>query len=255
MSDDWELRWTSGARRFYVAEIVRQASYALAAVQQALSLSRDPQRRVEAWPAVQSFLTATAIISKLLWPVRAEGADLKSRWRRFRADRLQTELMISDTSALRDRKVRNSADHFDERIDDLVRDQCIPQSWADLAEDEFTHQLAPFRAIDSDTGEVLTGHDRMALTPIVTELNVVLRRCESIEPGSTSDPDIVVLLATLRWPPLPSLFAPTERPDEPVTAGASIAATGPQSLEELITPVIDQLSEHPDSNRSPDAEG
>ncbi|MBE1579666.1 MULTISPECIES: hypothetical protein [Pseudonocardiaceae] len=255
MSDDWELRWASGARRFYVAEIVRQASYALAAVQQALSLSRDPQRRAEAWPAVQSFLTATAIISKLLWPVRAEGADLKSRWRRFRADRLRTELMVSETSALRDRKVRDSADHFDERIDDLVRDQRIPQSWADLAEEEFTQQPAPFRAIDSDTGEVLAGHDRMALTPIVTELNAVLRRCETVEPGSTSDPDIVMLLATLRWPPLPSLFAPTERPDEPVTARASIAATGPQSLEELITLVVDQLSEHPDSNRSPDAEG
>ncbi|MEV8442064.1 hypothetical protein AB0425_32195 [Actinosynnema sp. NPDC051121] len=255
MSDDWELRWVSGARRFYVAEIVRQASYALAAVQQALSLSRDPQRRAEAWPAVQSFLTATAIISKLLWPVRAEGADLKSRWRRFRADRLRAELMISDTSALRDRKVRDSADHFDERIDDLVRDQRIPQSWADLAEEEFTQQLAPFRAIEPDTGEVLAGHDRMALIPIVTELNAVLRRCETIEPGSTSNPDVVMLLATLSWPPLPSLFAPTERPNEPVTAGASIAATDLQSLEELITLIADRLSERPDSDRPPDAEG
>lgn len=95
----------------------------------------------------------------------------------------------------------------------------------------------------------------MALTPIVTELNAVLCRCETIEPGSTSDPDVVMLLATLRWPPLPSLFAPTERPDEPVTAGASITATGPQSLEELITLVVGQLSERPDSNRPPDAEG
>lgn len=57
-------------------------------MQQALHLSRDPQRRSEAWPAVQSFLTGSAIISKLLWPVRAEGAEARSRRRRFRADRL-----------------------------------------------------------------------------------------------------------------------------------------------------------------------
>jgi hypothetical protein len=255
VSDDWEQRWASGARRFYIAEIVRQASCALAAMQQALHLSRDPQRRSEAWPAVQSFLTATAVISKLLWPVRAEGTDVKAHWRRFRADRLRAELMISDTSVLRDRKVRDSADHFDERIDDLVRDQRIPRSWTELADAEFVRQPAPFRAIDPDTGEVLAGHDRMALGPVITELNAVLRRCEDIEPGSTSAPDIAMLLATLRWPPLPSLFAPTERPDEPVIAEATFDRTGPQSLEELIALVADQLSDRLDSNRPPGAEG
>ncbi|SDU62889.1 hypothetical protein FHX69_7146 [Prauserella muralis] len=158
--------------------------------------------------------------------------------------------MVSDTSALRDRKVRDSADHFDERIDDLVRDQRIPQAWTDLADEELTQRAAPFRAIDADTGEVLAGHDRMALAPVVTELNAILQRCETIEPGSSSAPDVTMLLATLRWPPLPSLFAPTERSDEPVTARASIAATGPQTLEGLITLVIDQLFEHPDTNRT-----
>lgn len=162
--------------------------------------------------------------------------------------------MISDTSALRDRKVRDSAEYFDERFDerfdDLVRDQRIPQSWTDLANEEFKQQPAPFRAIDPDTGEVLAGHDRMALKPIFTELNAVLRRCETIEPGSTSGPNVVMLLATLRWPSLPSLFAPSEHPDEPVTAGASIVATGPQTLEQLITLVVDQFSERP-----PDAGG
>lgn len=255
MSDDWEQRWVSGARRIYVAEIVRQASYALAAARRALHLSRDPTRRSEAWPAVQSFLTATSIISKLLWPVRAEGAHVKARWRRFRADRLRTELMVCDASALRARNVRDSADHFDERIDDLVRDQRIPRSWTELTDEEFVRQPAPFRAIDPDTSEVLAGHDRMALGPVVTELNAVLRRCEDIEPGSTSAPDVVMLLATLRWPPLPSLSAPTERPDEPVTAGATVEPIGPQTLEELITLVADQFPDRLNANRPPGAEG
>jgi hypothetical protein len=251
VSDDWEQRWASGARRLYIAEIVRQASFALAAVHQALHISRDPQQRSEAWPAVQSFLTATAIISKLLWPVRADGSDVKARWRRFRADRLRTELLISDTSALRDRKVRGSADHFDERIDDFVRDPRIPQSWTKLAHAGFVRLPAPFRTFDPDTGEVLAGHDRMALGPVVTELNSILLRCEYIEPGSTSAPDIVMLLAMLRWPPLPSLFAPTERPDEPVAAEATIDTTKSQSLEELIALVADQLAGGSNANIPP----
>jgi Transposase len=45
----------------------------LTAAQQALHLRQEPQRRSEAWPAVQSFSPATAIITKLLWPVRAES--------------------------------------------------------------------------------------------------------------------------------------------------------------------------------------
>lgn len=255
MNDDWEQRWASGARRIYVAEIVRQATYALTAVEQALHHSRDPQRRSEAWPAVQSFLTATAIISKLLWPGRSQGTDVRSQWRRFRADRLRTELMVSDTSALKDRKVRDSADHFDERIDDFVRDQPVPRSWADVAGEEFVRHPTPFRAIDSDTGEVLAGHDRLALALVIRDLNAVLRRCEDIEPGSTNGSDVVMLLTMMRWPPMPPLFAPTERPDEPGTAGATINTNGPQTLEELIRLVADQLPDDSDGNCSPGADG
>lgn len=32
VSDGWEQRWTSRAKRFYIAEIVRQVSYALASI-------------------------------------------------------------------------------------------------------------------------------------------------------------------------------------------------------------------------------
>jgi hypothetical protein len=70
-----------------------------------------------------------------------------------------------------------------------------------------TDLLAPIRVFQVATGNV------------GIEMIRRIGRCETIEPGSTSDPEIVMLLATLRWPPLPSLFAPTERPDEPVTAG------------------------------------
>jgi hypothetical protein len=38
------------------------------------------------------------------------------------------------------------------------------------------------------------------------------------------------MLATLRWPPLPSIFAASERPDEPVTSGVELDRSGPQTI-------------------------
>ena len=251
MSEDWKKHWNAGAKTPYIAEIVRQATYALAAVDQALHLNQDPERHSGAWLAVQSFLTATANISKLLWPAGVQKDDTESRWRKFRAERLRADLEVDESSALKDRKVRNSADHFDERIDDVVRDQQIPESWTALSDENFVRLSMPFRAINSSTGEVIAGHDRMALQPVVAELKVLLQRCADAEPRAIGDLDVVAVLTALRWPPFPSLFAPSERPDEPVTAGATVDTAGPQTLEELITLVADQLRKDQSSTEPP----
>lgn len=67
MAEDWDQRWNAGARTFYIAEVVRQSAYALTALDQALRAAEAGDRS-EAWPTVQAFLTATANVSKLLWP-------------------------------------------------------------------------------------------------------------------------------------------------------------------------------------------
>src|SRR6266545_4055192 len=128
MSDDWEQRWEQGARTFYLIEVVRQATYALTAIDQALQVTSEPNGS-EAWPSVQTFLTAVANVSKLLWPIRPDDNNDKARWRKFRGEQLRAELGIDETSALRSRVVRDSADHFDERLDDLARDQAIPETF------------------------------------------------------------------------------------------------------------------------------
>lgn len=235
MSEEWEKRWNAGGKTFYVAEIVRQATYALVAVDQALNVSQDPRKRSGVWLSVQSFLTATANISKLLWPAGVTRSDNKSRWRKFRSERLRAELGIDNSSPLKDRKVRNSADHFDERIDDVVRDQQIPDCWTALSGEAFVRLPTPFRFIQPSTGEVIAGHDRMAVQPVVTELKVLLQRCADVEPRAIGELEFVAMFTGLTWPPFPSFSSPTERPNEPVTTGANITTTGPRTIEELIT--------------------
>jgi hypothetical protein len=126
VSEDFEERWDRGGRTFYIAEIVRQETYALTALDQAIKAAND-SRNTDTWPAIQAFLSATANVSKLLWSVRSDKSCAKAHWKRFRGERLRTELDVSDSSPLKSRRVRDSADHFDERIDDLVRNQEIPR--------------------------------------------------------------------------------------------------------------------------------
>ncbi len=83
----------------------------------------------------------------------------------------------------------------------------------------------------------------MAFAPVVAELKALLERCAQIRPGLIEQPDLVAMLASLRWPPLPSIFAPSERPEEPVTAGVELDRSGPQTLEELIALVAAKYRE------------
>ena len=221
MGEDWQERWEQGARALYLAELTRQVTYALAAIDQALKVGKDPNGS-EVWPSVQTFLTAAANVSKLLWPATRGKNDDKIGWRKFRSERLRSELDIADSSALRSRTVRDSADHFDERLDDLARDQQIPKTWTGLQDETFVHLPTPVRAINSEKGIVIAGHDEVAFVRVVDELKALLKRCAEIEPRAVGRPDVVGMLATLRWPPLPSIFAPSERPDEPVTVGVEV---------------------------------
>lgn len=54
------------------------------------------------------------------------------------------------------------------------------------------------------------------------------------------------MLASLRWPPLPSAFAPSNRPDEPITSGVDIDLSQPQTLEDLISITVDLLHRQQD---------
>lgn len=234
--DDWVDRWEAGARTFYLAEITRQSTYGLAALAEAVRSARRRPIEASPWLHVQTFLSATANVSKLLWPAKGRskepGRDVA--WRTFRGSQLRQKLGVLDDSALKDKKVRNAAEHFDERMDGPLRDQRLPELWSDFTQDSFQRLPLPFRAIDVGRSEVIVADDRLHYPPIADELTTLAQRCHEIAPGLADEADVVYMMAMLRWPPMPSLFDSSERPDEPVTTGVDLERGMPPTLEAII---------------------
>lgn len=101
----WQHELDPIVRHFFVREVLRQAQFGIAAWEH-LRASED---RVEIWGSVQAMLVAAGVISRLLWPtgqgVRARGAALRRM------------LTVSEDSPLASRDLRDSLEHFDERLD------------------------------------------------------------------------------------------------------------------------------------------
>lgn len=104
----------------YVREIVNQEAIAADALARLYLLLESPPRSTHSiFGAAQAIMTAAAQMSKLFW------ADLDSRWteerREFaksRAKYLRRALKPDELLSMR--KVRNSIEHFDSRLDDLL---------------------------------------------------------------------------------------------------------------------------------------
>jgi hypothetical protein len=76
------------------------------------ALAAGDRRRF--WYSVQGLLIASANISKLLWGNDSAAAKRRSSLRRL--------LRVGDDSPLRNRRLRNHFEHFDERLEAWVRD-------------------------------------------------------------------------------------------------------------------------------------
>lgn len=78
------------------------------------------EQSVRFWYALQSFLTAAANISKLLWPRTRKSkseTQLECDARIVRGAKLQQLLGIEHDSPLKARALRNNIEHLDERLD------------------------------------------------------------------------------------------------------------------------------------------
>lgn len=107
-----------------------------------------------AWYHVASLLSAAGAISRTLWPSRSGPSPNRARrgpgtiahlpswleslldtlrgrmetsrkgapWYRTRGRTLRTRFHVKDTSAFSDRSLRNAFEHFDEKLDDFLRD-------------------------------------------------------------------------------------------------------------------------------------
>ncbi|MDI6562366.1 hypothetical protein [Bacillus altitudinis] len=69
------------------------------------------------WYHIQSFLTSSANISRLLWGDYSKNSDTREKIRK----KLREKLGVSEDSKLKHRKMRNFFEHFDEHIEKVVR--------------------------------------------------------------------------------------------------------------------------------------
>src|SRR4051794_1539773 len=87
------------------------------------------QDRAEVWYHVHGMLTAAAMVSKTLWPIR--------RVNQARGELLRSVFKVPADSPFQSRRVRDGFEHFDERIDrfagsgQAVLDRIVgtPDSW------------------------------------------------------------------------------------------------------------------------------
>ncbi|MGX1469004.1 hypothetical protein ACUW84_001586 [Bacillus sp. 153480031-1] len=103
------------AIEIFEIEIKRQCDIFLMSVEY-LNECINTEERYESgkiWYHIQSFLTSSANISKLLWGVKSEISDSRKELRR--------KLGVSEDSKLKHRKMRNFFEHFDEHIEEWVR--------------------------------------------------------------------------------------------------------------------------------------
>jgi hypothetical protein len=153
-------------------EVVRQSRYALIAAEgiEYWLLHYDPdeidpqEAKDRLWSSVQSFLGAAAIVSKLLWGT-GESPIRKS---------LREALAVDDGSPLRDRELRNTFEHFDERLEALARNMPEPP----LIDTYVGHFMgfsmrdrrSLLRGLDPETLSAEYQGKRYQLRPMISEL-------------------------------------------------------------------------------------
>lgn len=116
----------------------------------------------EALNEVQNIVNQGAAISRYFWP-----SDKKYR---ARGEALRKAFGIDDLSPLRDRKLRNMVEHFDEYLDDYLRQTVAGQFVPDYfgpSPDEDRGPLKLFRAFFTDIGIFEVLGEAFSIQPIL----------------------------------------------------------------------------------------
>ena len=155
----------------FIGEIVLQSKIAELAANR-LSAIKDDFDRVEVWSSIQSILVAAGNVSKILWPSK-EYAE--------RGERLRKLLKVSEDNILSDRKFRNHFEHYDERIEDWLKNQSSAV-YSDLAIDPLKSMRRNFptnhhRAYDPLMQTLTFRGESFDLAAVLKELKEIRIKC------------------------------------------------------------------------------
>jgi len=164
----------------FQAELRTQCDFVIRGAHQVNAALKDPDTS-GIWFGLQAILISASNASKLLWG--AGSTDREAAELRERRARLRASVGITDESPLNSRRVRNSFEHFDDRIEKwFAKDErhiylgrnIGPPNMIHIEGQEPTH----FGHFDPATS-IVTFWDRSAeLNPIVREAEEILRRLE-----------------------------------------------------------------------------
>jgi hypothetical protein len=117
--------------------------------------------------AVQNIIQHAAALGRYFWPSDENGRHAE------RAKVLKERFKISEESALRSRTLRNTIEHFDEKLDDYlakgIAGQIIPQFVGDLSGNREV-PIHAFRAFDPVTANFEILGKKFQVQPIVAEV-------------------------------------------------------------------------------------
>lgn len=125
---------------------------------------------------VQNVVVQGAALSRYFWPVR-KGHEPRGEY-------LRQSLGITDQNPLRSREIRNSMEHFDEKLDDYLSSGIVgtvfPQYFGPLPNDDGVPRHI-FRAYYTNVGEFELLGNRYQIEPIAKELvrlDEALMKCD-----------------------------------------------------------------------------
>lgn len=160
---------------FCTESALRSAEQVSRALQKKVQSSIDPNT-LETLDHLQNIANQCAAVSRYFWP-----ADKKYKGR---GKELRKAFGVQDSSPLKDRKLRNMIEHFDEYLDDFLKEsiagQFIPEYVGPNPPDD-RGPLKFFRAYFLNTGEFEILGESFCIQPLIdemSELHSLLREAE-----------------------------------------------------------------------------
>jgi hypothetical protein len=157
---------------FYIFSIHYSADRAIQAFRRFERSYKENEDAISVTSAIHEALGHTAALSRFFWPSRDKGVA------KARAKRLRKAFDLDDSSPLRDRRLRDALEHFDERLDQflLLNDtgHFFPAPVVDdhLLADEPTAKL--FKLVDAEHGIFVILGEKYQFVPLINDVRRIL---------------------------------------------------------------------------------
>lgn len=164
----------------YLLQIHQQCEFAIFSYGKMNKVLKDtyPINGAQFWYYAHSMLSSAANISKFLWKSGLNDKYLEEK------KEIRKLLGVSNDSPLKNKKVRNCIEHFDEKLlswakkikdDEVFTDACVG------TEDSYnSYSFIPFRYYASDIQTIYFKKEHFKINEMLTEIVMIRENCLNI---------------------------------------------------------------------------